>query len=414
MRWVWLGGAVAFGLVGTSLQEQRPGPVPTFHAEIAPLIRSKCTPCHRPGGPAPFSLSTYEECKRRGELIRYVTLIRYMPPTDAESDFGPIALHEPISDSEGVLLQKWFQAGMPEGARKPELAPKVPAKWPMGEPDVILRNAQPIAVDVEGSNYWQVSTVNLAKHAGRPLRAFDFRPASPQALKSATLAFDIRGTLAAAVAKSPLNKYRTAGSMMIGADGLIGAWAPGYAPWSLPKGVALAPSKAATIAVQAQYRPTGKREDGGFEIALYLEKDASARVARWTTLGRRDFRIEPGDSPVLEDSVAFDSHQEALAVMPEARFFASHIHVGLEQANGASRTLLRIRSWDPNWAGAYRLARPAKIAPGERIVARVGYDNDKHSVRNEGKTPRLVKFGHSLDDEIFWVHVLTAPAAGAR
>ncbi|RZK64025.1 MAG: cytochrome c, partial [Pedobacter sp.] len=32
----------------------------TYYEHIAPIIKNKCTPCHRPGEAAPFALLTYE------------------------------------------------------------------------------------------------------------------------------------------------------------------------------------------------------------------------------------------------------------------------------------------------------------------------------------------------------------------
>ena len=39
----------------------------TFNSQIAPIIYQNCSPCHRPGEAAPFSLLSYEDVKRKGK-----------------------------------------------------------------------------------------------------------------------------------------------------------------------------------------------------------------------------------------------------------------------------------------------------------------------------------------------------------
>ena len=48
-----------------------------------------CVSCHRPGGPGPFSLATYEDVRRRAQQIAQVTRSRFMPPWKVEPDIGP-------------------------------------------------------------------------------------------------------------------------------------------------------------------------------------------------------------------------------------------------------------------------------------------------------------------------------------
>jgi len=56
---------------------------PTFTKDVAPILFDNCMSCHREGEAAPFPLTTYEEAKKRGQLIAVVTEARYMPPWHA-------------------------------------------------------------------------------------------------------------------------------------------------------------------------------------------------------------------------------------------------------------------------------------------------------------------------------------------
>ena len=39
------------------------GSVPTFNADVAPILYEKCATCHRPGAGGPMSLTSYSEVR---------------------------------------------------------------------------------------------------------------------------------------------------------------------------------------------------------------------------------------------------------------------------------------------------------------------------------------------------------------
>ena len=60
----------------------------TFNQQIAPIVYKNCSPCHRPGEAAPFSLLSYDDVKRHAAQIAAVTKRRYMPPWLPEPGTG--------------------------------------------------------------------------------------------------------------------------------------------------------------------------------------------------------------------------------------------------------------------------------------------------------------------------------------
>ena len=60
----------------------------TFSKNIAPIIYTNCSPCHRPGESGPFSLLSYEDVKRHASQIANVTKRRFMPPWLPEPGYG--------------------------------------------------------------------------------------------------------------------------------------------------------------------------------------------------------------------------------------------------------------------------------------------------------------------------------------
>src|SRR5712692_5657983 len=70
--------------------------IPTYTKDIAPLLMERCGMCHVSGGPAPFSLLTYEDAKRHAAEIAAAARARSMPPWKADPDDGPFLGQQPL------------------------------------------------------------------------------------------------------------------------------------------------------------------------------------------------------------------------------------------------------------------------------------------------------------------------------
>src|SRR5207245_7530820 len=90
---------------------------PTFATDVAPIVYSHCSSCHRPGQAAPFPLLSYDDVRRRATLIVAGTGRRYMPPWHATpaAGFPEFRDNRRLSDSEIATLKAWVGAGMPAG-----------------------------------------------------------------------------------------------------------------------------------------------------------------------------------------------------------------------------------------------------------------------------------------------------------
>src|SRR5439155_22148661 len=89
----------------------------TFSDTIAPIVYANCVSCHRPGEAAPFSLLTYDDVRKRAELVAKVTAARYMPPWHAAHGYGEFADERRLTDAEIAAIGEWVKQGMPEGDR---------------------------------------------------------------------------------------------------------------------------------------------------------------------------------------------------------------------------------------------------------------------------------------------------------
>src|SRR5688500_18790570 len=112
---------------------------PTFSKDVARILFDNCVSCHRPAEVAPFTLTTYDDARKRAKTIAQVTEQRFMPPWKPEPGHGEFVGVRRLKDEQIKTLRAWAEAGAPEGDPKltPPL-PKFPEGWQLGEPDLVV------------------------------------------------------------------------------------------------------------------------------------------------------------------------------------------------------------------------------------------------------------------------------------
>src|SRR5436190_20305936 len=87
----------------------------TFNRDVAPIIFQNCTPCHRPGESAPFTLLNYDDVKQRARQIVTTTEHRFMPPWKPDPEFRHFEGERWLDDDEIDRLRDWVEGGAVEG-----------------------------------------------------------------------------------------------------------------------------------------------------------------------------------------------------------------------------------------------------------------------------------------------------------
>jgi mono/diheme cytochrome c family protein len=94
------------------------GAGPTFNKDIAPILWTNCSGCHRPGEVGPFSLLTYKDAAKRASDLAEITCERRMPPWKAEPGFGEFHDERRLSAAEIQTIANWAKSGSPAGDLK--------------------------------------------------------------------------------------------------------------------------------------------------------------------------------------------------------------------------------------------------------------------------------------------------------
>jgi tetratricopeptide (TPR) repeat protein len=402
---------VAFA--ATALSSAPVAETPTFAKDVAPLVYARCTPCHQRGGDAPFSLVTYDEVRRRAQLIAQVTASRYMPPWKPIGDAPAFVGDRRLHDDEIGLIERWVSGGAPEGRTvDAPPAPRRASGWLWGEPDLVVM-LPAFTLRADGPDVFRNFVVTVPMRGTRFVRGLQFRPRS-RGVHHANIRVDKTTASRALDEADPTPGYE--GLILNSAtypDGHFLGWTPGQSPapadnvaWPLEGG--------SDLVIQLHLRPTGRVDQIAAQIGLYFTDHPPAQRATMVRLGRQNLDIPAGDSAYqVTDAFRMPTGAEVVAIQPHAHFRAREVNAWATLPDGSRRPLLRITDWDFAWQDQYRLVDPMWLPAGSELAMTYTFDNSAENPRNPDHPPARVNWGWRSSDEMadVWIQLLTPTAA---
>ena len=284
------------------------------YSDVAPILHTKCAPCHRPGEAAPFPLLTYGEAARHSKQIATVVEQGIMPPWKAvQGDFdGARAL----TKREKALLLRWVKDGANRGATEPA-PPVFAAGWQLGEPDLVLEMPRAFAIPADGPDLYQCFVIPL--NAARYVRAWEFQPGARATVHHALFFTDGSKGARKRAAASGNGTYSCFGVPGFLPSGSLGGWSPGYAPFVSPRDTASALQAGHDLVMQIHYHPTGKPETDRSRIGLYFAGQQPTRKIVDVALVVRDIDIPAGEAAYkVRDHFTIPIDVEVTGVIPHA------------------------------------------------------------------------------------------------
>jgi len=381
----------------------------TFARDVAPIVYAHCVECHHAGGPAPFSLTSYDDVRRRSRQIVSVTKRRYMPPWKIEPGSGDFVGQQPLSDRDIETLQRWVDDGAVEGDRS--AAPSPPSfipGWQLGPPDLVV-SPPAYTLPAGGTDVFRIFVMPLRVDRERLVRAMEFNPGAPSVVHHANIRIDTSGSSRALDEADPAPGYDGLLSRSaVYPDGQFLGWTPGQLPRPLPKGLAWRLEPNTDLVVELHMQPTGRPERVQPSIALYFTDDPPERTPAMLRLGRQNIDIPPGAAQyVIEDSIVLPVDVDVQAVQPHAHYLARDVRGTATLPDGTSRPLVVIKDWDFRWQQVYRYLTPMRLPRGTTLAMRYTYDNSADNPRNTRRPPVRVQWGQRSSDEMgdLWVQV---------
>ena len=384
----------------------------TFARDIAPIVFNSCTSCHRAGGPAPFSLATYDEVRRRATQIAQVTRRRFMPPWKVEPGISDFVGQHPVTDQQIALLETWAATGTALGNPKdlPHL-PEFPHGWLLGKPDLIATPAQAFTLPPQSADAFRIFAITVPITKRTYVRGIEFHPGNARVVHHANIRIDRTAATRQLDEADPLPGYD--GLMPRSAeypDGHFLGWTPGQvAPLVSPE-LAWPLEPGSDLVVQLHLQPSGAAEQVLPEIGFFFSDRPPSRTPTILRLGSQGIEIPPGEPRyVIRDAFTLPVDVDLLALQPHAHYRAREIRGVADLPDGTSRLVVHIKDWDFRWQHVYREVTPIRLPKGTRLSMEYTYDNSAANIRNPQLPPARVWWGQRSQDEMgdLWFQLLT-------
>lgn len=386
----------------------------TFSGQIASIIYKNCTPCHRSGQAAPFSLMTYQDVAKRGKLIASVTQARFMPPWKAEPASYSYKDERRLSDADIRLIRDWVQQGMPQGdAAATPKPPQFTGGWQLGEPDMVVEMPEAFDVPADGPDIYRDLVIPLNLSEDKWVKAIELRPSARSVVHHVLFFADNSDSARRADAADPRPGF--AGMRFGRGATALGGWALGAQTHPYPDGLAMSLPKGTDLVFQYHFHPTGKPEKEKSVVGLYFAKEAPKRTLAYIGLppifgvfsgvnippGAKDFRVK--------DSFTLPIDVEAVSTGAHAHYLGKEMKMTATLPDGEVKTILWIKKWDFAWQDRYFFTDLVPLPKGTRLDVEVSWDNSADNPKNPSNPPVQVKWGEESHDEMGSVSLLVVP-----
>jgi hypothetical protein len=361
----------------------------TFSEDIAPILYENCVKCHRTGGVAPMSLTTYQEVRPWAPVIKYKTGLRdkmgVMPPYYLEREVGiqHVKDDERLSEEALQLIAFWADNGAPEG--DPENLPAMPEfsdslEWRLGEPDLVVPLAD-IHVPGGAADSWVSGMpVSTGLTKDRYVSAVEMREVNDS--KSSALGGTIIGGLY-------IVHHMTWQTSVIDSGDEPETWPVhelGRNPDMFdPKAGRLLEAGSSIIPLTYHLHSNGRDTTGRMELGFYFhpeDYEPEHQKARFQLGDGLNISIQ-GDQPnqELHTYTVLDEHTKISSFEPHLH--APGARMCLEAIWGNQIETLACSGYDHNWVKQYTFEDDyAPLLPKGTILHMIGYMDNVSSNYN--------------------------------
>lgn len=395
-------------IFSTALSAEEP---PTYCRDIAQIVNSKCVTCHRPGEVAPFSLRTYKDVRKHGRLIAEIIRSKIMPPWKTVPGYGDFVGERRLTDEQIALVQKWVDAGMPEGkANDLPTPPTFRSGWQLGTPDIVYTMHEPYQLPAEGTDVLRNFVLPLELPQGKYIRAVEFRPSNRRIVHHAVLGMDRTGSGRKRDGTDGHPGFPQASLAGVILPGNLGIWTPGWEPVSLPEGFALPWPKGTDLILQLHLSPSGKPESEQSSVGIYLTDHPPSNFM--VDMYLEDLRIDipPGEKAYrTRDSVTLPVDVDLIGIYPHMHRLGKEIKLTARLPDGSAKTLLWINDWSFNWQLYYQNVEPVRLPANAELVMECVHDNSVDNPNNPSLIPQRVVWGDQTQNEMSVVIAQVVP-----
>jgi hypothetical protein len=431
-----------------------PSADPSFTRDVAPIVREKCTGCHRVGGIAPFPLESARQISSRSSLIAAAVGARAMPPWPP----GPRSpayvgqAERTLSRTERSTLLAWARGGgrvdgpalgrrplepVPPRAGETTLRLQMPAAYRPSSTRGAADGYRCFLLDPRLAADTFVTSARIVPGAAAEVHhviLFRVDPAQVAAARRVDAGSPGPGWSCFGGTGLPAGSQASIGDALNNAN-WIAAWAPGWGSGRVPEGTGVPLPARSRIVMQVHYNLLqGRRPDrsravlttapvsagltplrtmllpGPVELACAKGERGRlcSRSAALQELGRtygttaafvpagllilcRGSAATPRPSPVSTCDRRLTERTTIHVAAGHMHLLGAAIRLELNPGTPRARVLLDIPRWDFHWQNAYTLTTPVTAGPGDVVRVTCHHDVRKRH-HGEYGVPRAPRY----------------------
>ena len=378
--------------------------IPTWSEDIAKIMYGNCTSCHRPGGMAPFSLTTYDDVSPMAAWLDQNIQSTNMPPWPADENYKSFVHQRVLNQQDKQTFSNWVAAGAPSGDLR--FAPSVPFYSngsQLGNPDLSLQTSN-FTVTQSGDQYHNF-VLPISSNQLKYATAVEVIPGNTEIVHHALVFIDTNTTT---IDPNSLN----AG---INSE-LIYSYVPGAVPYYSPVGMGFRIPPNARIILQIHYAPGSQGLVDNTVVNLKLTTQTQRRIRvtaalnHINTLVDGPLNIPANQIKTFNESLLINSNLTVLYAFPHMHLLGKSIRswANLPVTNDTIR-FVNIPEWDFNWQDNYVFPNAIKLPIGSTIKATAVYDNTNSNPNQPSSPPIDVGPGEGTFDEMMIVFFAYTP-----
>lgn len=402
------------------LAAQAPAQTPTWSEDIACIVYSHCTPCHRDGGVGHFSLENYAQAFMYRFDIRDFSAQRLMPPWPPDPIATPLAHERVLSAAEIDLIAAWVNAGAPEG--DPGLAPPVPVYaggHVIQQPDVSVRMDE-FVIPPSSNDLYRCFVLPVGLPLDRFITGLEVVPGNEEVVHHVLVYQDTSGQAQVLDAADPAPGYTSFGGVGVPSAKLVGLWVPGASPYFSPPNMGIKLLAGADLVIQVHYPAGSGFQLDSTRINLQLSTDPLLRnlaidpvLEHTWTLTNGPLAIPPNVVKSFHNQYTVPIPATITGIGPHAHLLCTSMRSYAVLPNNDTLPLIDIPRWDFHWQGLYEFRRAIHLPAGTVLHGEATYDNTVNNPNNPNPTPQWVFLGEATTDEMmlfYFAWTLGVPA----
>lgn len=391
---------------------------PTFVKDVAPIIHSKCAPCHRPNEAAPFSLISYEDVAKRASFIKKVITSGYMPPWRADVHYTEYSNDRSLTEKEKQTILNWIDQQVPKGIGEVKgiqslLTVRSKTSYHRS-PDATITFPKPLDLPGDNAERFVMYRIPFELKDSMNVEAIEFYTDNKRVIHH------VNYSIHQVPAGIPLNS----GPDMINLTEddpskveqwkplkqtieYYGGWIPGASFENYPKGMGWVMPKRGVLILTLHFAPLAKDEQVTAGVNLFYTNskvDRKVKIISFGSGGIGEQQISP-PLKLLPNRVQTFNLQlmnpgedfSVLYVWPHMHLLGKSFKAYAVAPSGDTVKLAHIPDWDFRWQEIYRFKKLQHIPKGSKLFIQGTYDNTAQNPFNPNKPPRLVMSSGNME-----------------